>query len=134
MGRKAWPAGPVALALAGCGGGSSGQGAASPLLTRLSVKTRAGKALFFDSSLSASGQQSDGRASSLAVQTVEFDANVNLGEIPYTPPTFAGGHAPTLGASEIDDVVAFLCTLTDGYDPNNPAAYQGPAQCLPGAP
>ena len=63
----------------------------------------------------------------------DFDANVNIGEVPYTPPGFAGGQAPTLTASEIDDVVAFLCTLTDGYDPQNPAAYQVPAQCLPGA-
>jgi cytochrome c peroxidase len=65
---------------------------------------------------------------------VAFDAAVNSGEIPYTPPKFAGGQAPTLEAAEIDDVVAFLCTLTDGFDPNNPAAYEVPAQCLPGAP
>jgi hypothetical protein len=64
---------------------------------------------------------------------VAFDADVNIGEIPYTPPTFAAGQAPTLSASEIDDVVAFLCTLTDGYDPSHPAAYDVPAQCLPGA-
>jgi len=64
---------------------------------------------------------------------VEFDANVNIGEVPYTPPTFAGGQAPTLTASEIDDVVAFLCTLTDRYDPGNPGAYNVPAQCQPGA-
>ncbi len=65
---------------------------------------------------------------------VAYDANVNIGEVPYTPPTFAGGQAPTLSAAEIDDVVAFLCTLTDGYDPKNPDAYNVPAQCLPGAP
>jgi len=64
---------------------------------------------------------------------VAFDGNVNTGEIPYTPPRFAGGQAPTLEAQEIDDLVAFLCTLTDGYDPKNPAAYEVPAQCLPGA-
>lgn len=64
---------------------------------------------------------------------VAFDAHVNVGEIPYTPPTFAGGQAPTLGARDIDDVVAFLCTLTDGYDPSNPARYNAPAQCQPGA-
>jgi cytochrome c peroxidase len=64
---------------------------------------------------------------------VDFDANVNIGEVPYTPPTFAGGQAPTLTESEIDEVVAFLCTLTDGYDPQNPAAYNVPAQCQPGA-
>jgi cytochrome c peroxidase len=62
---------------------------------------------------------------------VEYDANVNVGEVPYTPPTFGGGQAPTLTAAEIDDVVAFLCTLTDGFDPQNPAAYDVPAQCQP---
>ncbi len=65
---------------------------------------------------------------------VDFDANVNIGEVPYTPPTFAGGQAPTLNAAEIDDVVAFLCTLTDGFDPKNPTAYDVPLQCQAGAP
>ena len=60
---------------------------------------------------------------------VDFDANVNIAEVPYTPPTFEGGQAPTLTASEIDAVVAFLCTLTDGYDPANPSAYNVPTQC-----
>ena len=64
---------------------------------------------------------------------VEFDANVNIGEAPYTPPTFSGGQAPTLTAPEIDAVVAFLCTLTDGYDPENPSAYNVPTQCEPTA-
>jgi cytochrome c peroxidase len=58
-----------------------------------------------------------------------FDANVNIAEVPYTPPKFSGGQAPTLDAGEIDAVVAFLCTLTDGYDPANPSAYNVPAQC-----
>jgi len=60
---------------------------------------------------------------------VAFDANVNIGEVPYTPPRLAGGQAPTLTSAEIDAVVTFLCTLTDGYDPTNPAAYNVPAQC-----
>jgi cytochrome c peroxidase len=64
---------------------------------------------------------------------VAYDANVNVGEVPYTPPTFGGGQAPTLTAEEIDQVVAFLCTLTDGYDPKNPSAYNVPAQCQPEA-
>jgi hypothetical protein len=38
-----------------------------------------------------------------------------------------------LTAAEIDEVVAFLCTLTDGYDPKNPAAYDVPTQCQPEA-
>ncbi len=62
---------------------------------------------------------------------VAYDANVNIGEVPYTPPTFGGGQAPTLTAQEIDDIVAFLCTLTDGFDPSNPQSYQVPAQCQP---
>jgi cytochrome c peroxidase len=62
---------------------------------------------------------------------VDYDANVNIGEVPYTPPTFGGGQAPTLTAQEIDEIVAFLCTLTDGYDPSNPSAYNVPAQCQP---
>lgn len=60
---------------------------------------------------------------------VEYDANVNIGEVPYTPPKIGGGQAPTLTSDEIDDIIAFLCTLTDGYDPNNPSAYDWPAQC-----
>ena len=60
---------------------------------------------------------------------IDFDANVNIGEIPYTPPTFGGGQAPTLNAQEIENIIAFLCTLTDGYDPANPSAYKLPAQC-----
>jgi cytochrome c peroxidase len=63
----------------------------------------------------------------------EYDANVNVGEVPYTPPTFGGGQAPTLTAQEIDAVVAFLCTLTDGFDPANPTAYNVPTQCQPTA-
>jgi cytochrome c peroxidase len=63
----------------------------------------------------------------------DYDANVNVGEVPYTPPTFGGGQAPTLTAAEIDDIVSFLCTLTDGFDPQNPAAYNVPAQCQPSA-
>jgi cytochrome c peroxidase len=62
-----------------------------------------------------------------------YDANVNIGEVPYTPPTFGGGQAPTLTPAEIDDVVAFLCTLTDGFDPSNPAGYNVPTQCQPAA-
>jgi cytochrome c peroxidase len=60
-----------------------------------------------------------------------LDANVNAGEVPYTAPKSVGGNAPTLDAQEIDALVAFLCTLTDGFDPNNPSAYNVPAQCLP---
>lgn len=40
--------------------------------------------------------------------------NVNISEVPYNRHP---GEAPALNAMEIDDVVAFLGTLTDGYDP-----------------
>lgn len=53
-----------------------------------------------------------------------YAGNVNVTEVPYIP-----GLAPTLTNSEIADVVRFLCTLTDGYDPANPSAYRVPAQC-----
>jgi hypothetical protein len=52
-----------------------------------------------------------------------LSARAQIGDIPYTPPTFAGGRQPTMDAAEIDDVGALLCTLTDGFDPNNPQAY-----------
>jgi len=62
---------------------------------------------------------------------VLYDGNVNVGEVPYTAPAFAGGNGPTMTPQEIDDLVQFLCTLTDGFDPNNPSAYNVPAQCRP---
>lgn len=52
--------------------------------------------------------------------------NVNTREIPYNRHI---GDTPALSASEIDDVITFLCTLTDGYDPAHPAAQVLPAQC-----
>jgi cytochrome c peroxidase len=52
--------------------------------------------------------------------------NVNTSEIPYNR---AIGDTPTLSPDEIDDVIAFLCTLTDGYDPAHPDALALPAQC-----
>jgi cytochrome c peroxidase len=44
----------------------------------------------------------------------ELLRNVNTQEVPYERHT---GQAPRLDDSEIDDVAAFLATLTDGYDP-----------------
>jgi len=52
--------------------------------------------------------------------------NVNTLEIPYNRHI---GDTPALSAADIDDVITFLCTLTDGYDPANPAAQALPAQC-----
>lgn len=57
-----------------------------------------------------------------------YRGNVNTAEVPYD--RHLGG-TPALDAGEIQDVVAFICTLTDGYDPNHPADYAAmlPAQC-----
>jgi len=44
----------------------------------------------------------------------ELHRNVNTEEVPYERHP---GQAPRLDDVEIDDVVAFLGTLTDGYDP-----------------
>lgn len=45
---------------------------------------------------------------------VEYHANVNVSEAPYDRKP---GDAPALTPDEIKDVVAFLKTLTDGYQP-----------------
>lgn len=50
--------------------------------------------------------------------------NVNIVTAPYDPAA-----ARVLSDADIHDIVKFLCTLTDGYDPANPAAYRVPAQC-----
>jgi cytochrome c peroxidase len=55
-----------------------------------------------------------------------YVGNVNTLEIPYNRHI---GETPALGTTEINDVIAFLCTLTDGYDPQNPTAQALPAQC-----
>jgi cytochrome c peroxidase len=43
-----------------------------------------------------------------------YKRNVNVTEVPYNRHV---GDAPALSDSEIDDVIAFLQTLTDGYQP-----------------
>ena len=52
--------------------------------------------------------------------------NVNTSEIPYNRVI---GDTPALSPDEIDDVITFLCALTDGFDPANPTAQVLPAQC-----
>lgn len=49
-----------------------------------------------------------------------------MAEIPYNRRL---GGDPALAPAEINDLIAFLCTLTDGYDPANLAALVLPAQC-----
>ena len=55
-----------------------------------------------------------------------YVGNVNTLEIPYNRHI---GDVPALSADDINDVIAFLCTLTDGFDSQNPAAQVLPAQC-----
>ena len=52
--------------------------------------------------------------------------NVNTAEIPYNRVI---GDAPALDADEIQDLITYLCALTDGYDPAHPTAQVLPAQC-----
>lgn len=56
-------------------------------------------------------------------------SNVNRSEVPY----LATSGQPTLSSAEITAIVDFLCTLTDGYDAANPAAYRSQPQCLKAA-
>jgi cytochrome c peroxidase len=53
-----------------------------------------------------------------------YHSGVNTAEVPYNP-----GLAPMLTSDEINLLVVFLCTLSDGYDPNNPGAYANQPQC-----
>ena len=54
----------------------------------------------------------DGTVKKFDDQPVAFQANVNTSEAPYNR---LPGDAPALSDAEIDDVIAFLQTLTDGY-------------------
>ncbi|MDE2396255.1 MAG: diacylglycerol kinase [Burkholderiales bacterium] len=51
--------------------------------------------------------------------------SINLDEVPYSPLL-----APTLDAREFASIVAFLCTLSDGWDPALPDDYARRPQCL----
>jgi cytochrome c peroxidase len=55
-----------------------------------------------------------------------YVGNVNTSEIPYDRPLSG---RPALSPDEINDLITFLCTLTDGYDPSNPNAQVLPTQC-----
>jgi cytochrome c peroxidase len=52
------------------------------------------------------------------------------GNIETPPPLHPlPGNQPRLSPSEQQDIITFLCTLTDGFNPANPAAYPNPPQC-----
>ncbi|MFC5489488.1 cytochrome-c peroxidase [Dokdonella soli] len=70
----------------------------------------------------------DGTLSRFDDLPLELQRNVNTKEVPYDR---RPGQAPRLDAAEIDDLVAFLQTLTDGYDPATDTA--DPARNVPAA-
>jgi cytochrome c peroxidase len=55
-----------------------------------------------------------------------YVGNVNTLEIPYNR---LMGDQPALNPNDINLLIVFLCTLTDGYDPTHPTAQVLPAQC-----
>lgn len=56
----------------------------------------------------------DGSVNKFDDLPAQYHANVNTAEVPYDR---ALGDAPALTDAEVDDVVAFLRTLSDGYKP-----------------
>ena len=59
-------------------------------------------------------QSSDGSVEKFDDLPVQYRANVNVVEVPYNR---RPGDAPALSDAEVDDVIAFLKTLSDGYKP-----------------
>lgn len=57
----------------------------------------------------------------------EYHANIVANRNPFTP-TPNGN--PRLTPEEVNDLVTFLCTLTDGFDPTAPETYRQSPQCL----
>jgi cytochrome c peroxidase len=53
-----------------------------------------------------------------------YDGNVERRQAPFNQT-----RGPSLTQAEVQNLVSFLCTLTDGYDPKNPSAYRVPPQC-----
>lgn len=53
-----------------------------------------------------------------------YDGNIERRQAPFNQT-----RGPSLTQGEVQNLVSFLCTLTDGYDPKNPGAYRIPAQC-----
>ena len=56
----------------------------------------------------------DGSVNKFNDLPLQYQANVNTSEVPYNRQL---GDAPALSDAEIDDVIAFLKTLSDGYTP-----------------
>lgn len=72
-------------------------------------------------------KQADGVTADIVYNDLPVIYHANVED----PPPFRPlpGKLARLQPSEVQDIIAFLCTLTDGYDPANPARYRYPAQC-----
>ena len=57
-------------------------------------------------------QRADGTVDTFDDLPAAYRANVNTSEAPYNR---RRGDAPALNDAEIDDLIAFLATLSDGY-------------------
>lgn len=57
----------------------------------------------------------------------EYHGNIVRNRSPFTP---AANGKPRLSPTEINDIVAFLCSLNDGYDPTSPETYRQSQECI----
>lgn len=57
----------------------------------------------------------------------EYHANMVSNRNPFTP---APNGTARLSVDEINDLITFLCTLNDGYDPASPDTYRQSPQCF----
>lgn len=73
-------------------------------------------------------RKADGVTPDIAYNDLPVIYQANIARHPPFQPL--PGNLPRLQPGEIKDIVAFLCTLSDGFDPKNPAAYATPPQCL----
>lgn len=125
----------LAAALAACGGSgvAAGGGGTPPAPAILSPAALLGDATAYTPVNSDDGVQSyydlgicgplrDNGTMNLSGICGQFNVP-SLRNIALTAPYFA------LNPQEINDLIIFLCTLTDGYDPDNPNALVLPAQC-----
>jgi cytochrome c peroxidase len=71
--------------------------------------------------------KADGKSSDIAYNDLPTLYHANI----ETPPPLRPlqGNQPRLSPSEQQDIITFLCTLTDGFNPANPSAYPYPPQC-----
>jgi cytochrome c peroxidase len=73
-------------------------------------------------------RKADGISPDLPYNDLPLQYQAQVAKLP--PFHFLPGRIPRLTQAEQRDLVAFMCTLTDGYDTANPAGYRMPPQCL----